>query len=86
MSRPVTSDVEKMARGQAVARDAFLGLLADPEAQEDLAHIAQARDLLQPVAADEADREHVQFGGHVQPAQHIAAVAVGGDTQRDVAR
>jgi hypothetical protein len=53
MSRPVTSDVDPLAHGRAVSKEAFLALLADPAAQEDLARIAQAHDLLQPPGSDE---------------------------------
>jgi hypothetical protein len=47
MTRPVTSELDRLAHGRAISKDAFLGLLADPAAQEDLARIADTHDLLE---------------------------------------
>ncbi len=47
MTRSKTSDLDRLAHGQAIGKEALLALLADP-AQHDLARIARARDLLAP--------------------------------------
>jgi hypothetical protein len=53
MSRPTTSDLDRLAHGRAVDKDAFLGLLAEPTAQEDLARLGQAHDVLLAPLRDE---------------------------------
>jgi hypothetical protein len=79
MNRPVTTDVDKLAHGQAVAKDAFLALLGDPEAQEDLSGIALTRELLDPSPPDEAAAPGLDV-----PWDDLAAYAAG--TLTDVLR
>ena len=50
MTRPSLSELEKLARGQSISREAFLSLLsnADPEVRGQLAKAAQVQSLFDP--------------------------------------
>lgn len=54
MSRDTATDLDKLARGEAVERDAFLALLGDPAAREGLERLARARAALDDAGVPDA--------------------------------
>jgi hypothetical protein len=46
MTRETTADLDRLARGQSIDRAAFLALLGDPAARQELQHLAQVRAVL----------------------------------------
>src|SRR5262249_15242866 len=62
MIRSTTADLDKLAHGQAIEKNAFLALLADPQAQQGLAQAAQVHDLLGPPAWDETPPPPLEVG------------------------
>src|SRR5262245_19429830 len=52
MSRHATFDLDKLARGETIDRAAFLALLRDPEARQDLEQIATVRAVVDGTGVD----------------------------------